>query len=120
VFTRPEITSDSNVSDDAIARSESAENKKRYKTGVEGMENVTDEVLLEAARSLIRGDLFVRKAVGRRYTIRGSDGPIVRCLTGSQVALFMVATTNYYVKNGNIHMGKRFLFADIKKPDLSR
>lgn len=119
MFTRPEVTRSGKTSDDAIAPSESAGSKKLYKTGVEGMEKVTDEVLLEAARSLIKGDLFVSKDVGRRYTIRGTDGPIVRRLTGTQVARFLVATTNYYAKNGSIHMGKRFLFADIKKPDLS-
>jgi hypothetical protein len=120
MFTRPENTRSANASGEATAQNESAGNTTRYKTGVVGMDSVTEEVLLEAARSLIRGDLFVAKDVGRRYTIRGSDGPIVRRLTGAQVALFMVATTNYYSKNGSIHMGRRFLFADIKKPDLSR
>ncbi len=119
MFTRPEITRSANASGDATAQNESAENTTRYKTGVVGMSSVTEEVILEAARSLIRGDLFVAKDVGRRYTIRGADGPIVRRLTGAQVALFMVATTNYYSKNGSIHMGRRFLFADIKKSDLS-
>ena len=120
MFTRPEITRSSNATGNATAQNESAGNSTRYKTGVVGMDSVTEEVLLAAARSLIRGDLFVAKDVGRRYMIRGSDGPIVRRLTGALVALFMVATSNYYSKNGSINNGKRFLFADIKKPDLSR
>ncbi len=120
MFTRPEITRSANASGEATAQNESAEDTTRYKTGVVGMDSVTEEVLLEAARSLIKGNLFVYKDVGRRYTIRGVDGPIVRRLTGAQVALFMVATTKYYTKNGSIHMGRRFLFADIKNTDLSR
>ena len=120
MFTRPEITRSSNASGHATTQNESAGNTTRYMTGVVGMDSVTEEVLLAAARSLIRGDLFVAKDVGRRYMIRGSDGPIVRRLTGAQVALFMVATSNYYSKNGSINNGKRFLFADIKKPDLLR
>lgn len=120
IVTRPEITGDSNASDEEITPSESAESKKRSKTCVVGMDSVTDEVLLDAARLLIKGDLFVSKDYRRRYVIRGADGPIVRGLTGAQVALFMVATTNFYFKNGSIHMGRRFLFADIKNPDLSR
>jgi hypothetical protein len=91
----------------------------RYRTGVRGVESITDNVLLDAARSLIKGDLHVGKDRARRYIVFGTDGPIIRDLTGAQVAEFMVSVWRYYTKNGSIHMGQRFLFCDIKKRDLS-
>jgi hypothetical protein len=90
-----------------------------YRTGVSGVESIAEDILLDAARSLIKGDLHVGKQRARRYVVRGTNGPIIRDLTGAQVAEFMVATWRYYTKNGSIHMGRRFLFCDIKKRDLS-
>ena len=81
--------------------------------------SITEDVLLDAARSLIKGDLHVKKYRARRYIVLGTDGPIIRDLTGAQIAEFMVATCRYYTKNGSIHMGQRFLYCDIKKRDLS-
>jgi hypothetical protein len=91
----------------------------KYRTGVRGVESITDDVLLDAARSLIKGDLHVGKDRARRYIVFGTGGPIIRDLTGAQVAEFMVSAWQYYTKNGSIHMGQRFLFCDIKKRDLS-
>ena len=93
--------------------------QSKYRTGVSGVESITEDVLLDAARSLIKGDLFVRKQQARKHSVLGTHGPIIRDLTGAQVAEFMVATCRYYTKNGSIHMGQRFLFCDIKKRDLS-
>jgi hypothetical protein len=93
--------------------------QSKYRTGVSGVESITEDVLLDAARSLIKGDLHVGKDRARRYIVQGTGGPIIRNLTGAQVAEFMVAVWRYYTKNGGIHMGQRFLYCDIKKRDLS-
>ncbi len=93
---------------------------QEYRVGVRGAKSITEDVLLDAARALIKGDLYVRKQQARRYIVLATDGPIIRDLTGAQLAEFMVATCRYYTKNGSIHMGQRFLFCDIKKRDLSR
>ncbi len=93
---------------------------KKYDAGVTGFDQITEETMAEIARSLIKGDLLVRKANARRFTINGTKGPIVRGLTAAQVGNIMDAASSFYVKNGSIHMGQRFLFRDIKKPDLTK
>jgi hypothetical protein len=93
---------------------------QEYRVGVRGAKSITEDVLLDAAQALIKGDLCVRKQQARRYIVLGTDGPIIRDLTGAQLAEFMVATCRYYTKNGSIHMGQRFLFCNIKKRDLLR
>ena len=122
VFSRIEGRS-STVADDTKSGGSSKPDQKmspKYRVGVSVAKSVTDAVLLDAARALIKGDLYVRKQQARRYVVLGTDGPIIRDLTGAQLAEFMVATCRYYTKNGSIHMGQRFLFCDNKKRDLSR
>jgi hypothetical protein len=121
VFSRIEGRS-SSVTEDTKSGGSSKPDQKlppKYRVGVSGAKSITEDVLLDAARALIKGDLFVRKQQARKYTVLGTHGPIIRDLTGAQVAEFMVATCRYYTKNGGIHMGQRFLYCDIKKRDLS-
>jgi hypothetical protein len=122
VFSRIERRSSAVTEDTKIGDASKPDQKlsPKYRVGVSGAKSITEDVLLDAARALIKGDLFVRKQQARRYVVLGTDGPIIRDLTGVQVAEFMVATCRYYTKNGSIHMGQRFLFCDIKKRDLSR
>ncbi len=91
---------------------------KKYDAGMTGFDELTEETLAEVARSLIKGDLFVRKENARRFTVNGTKGHIVRGLTAAQVGNIMVAASSFCFKNGSIHMGQRFLFRDIKKTDL--
>lgn len=122
VFSRIDGKSSTVTADTKSGDSSKPDQKRspKYRVGVSGAKSITEDVLLDAARALIKGDLFVRKQQARKYTVLGTHGPIIRDLTGAQVAEFMVATCRYYTKNGGIHMGRRFLFCDIKKRDLSR
>jgi hypothetical protein len=121
VFTQPKASSSiaSNGPIDGEDQMSKEHQQSKYRTGVSGVESITEDVLLDAARSLIKGDLHVGKDRARRYIVQGTGGPIIRNLTGAQVAEFMVAVWRYYTKNGGIHMGQRFLYCDIKKRDLS-
>ena len=121
VFSRREGRSSTVTKDIKTTDLPQADQKasSKYRTGVSGVVSITEDVLLDAARSLIKGDLHVKKYRARRYIVLGTDGPIIRNLTGAQVAEFMVAVWQYYTKNGSIHMGQRFLYCDIKKRDLS-
>ena len=121
VFTQPDALSSIASKDPINGENPMSEEHQqtKYRNGVSGVESITDDVLLDAARSLIKGDLHVKKYRARRYIVLGTGGPIIRDLTGVQIAEFMVATYRYYTKNGGIHMGQRFLYCDIKKRDLS-